>query len=125
MEKDDWHGSSWGGLRVRHGEATSEEPVEQPRGVTVAPRRAPKFDGEYEGAEPEDSDSDYVPDEDYDDDDEGNKGTIVGTALHGPKLGGSGGYEDMEMDDDWVRFKPVQHLLPRKILSFLILEPWT
>ncbi len=56
-------------------------------------------------ARPGPEDSDYSPYDDYDDEDDEesyDKGTVVGTSLHGIKLGVGGGYEDMEMDDDGV-----------------------
>ncbi|KAK4697466.1 hypothetical protein P7C71_g614, partial [Lecanoromycetidae sp. Uapishka_2] len=104
IEKDGWHGQSWGGLRVRHRKDNPEEPAQKSEeGVKIKPQRKPKFDGEFEGAKAEPGDSDYDSYGEYDDRNEEesyNKGTVVGTALHGPKFGGSGGYEDMEMDDE-------------------------
>lgn len=115
MEKDGWHGRSWGGLRVRHSEDTPKEPEETSGdGVKAQRKRVPRFDGKYVdgSAKPDPDDPDYDSYDDYDDEDDEesyNKGTVVGAALHGPRLGGSGGYEGMDMDDEGVCFQSLQH----------------
>lgn len=108
MEKEGWHGRSWGGLGVRPGDEKAKEAEEKfGQRAKGQPKQAPRFDGEYvdSSARPDPEDSDYSPYDDYDDEDDEesyDKGTVVGTALHGIKLGVGGGYEDMEMDDDGV-----------------------
>ena len=104
MEKNGWNGRSWGGLRVRAVEmqdGPSEEPKTDPNGCR---KRAPEFDGEYGtvyGGDDSDQE-DYDDYDDYDDDEESlSKGSVIGTGLHGVVLGGGGGLEDMDMDDDY------------------------
>lgn len=127
MEKDFWHDQGWGGMRVRHDEAkTPTEPNEKTGdGSKAKTKRAPKFDGEYRDAMPESVDSDYDSYGEYDveyDEESYNRGTVVGTALHGPKLGGYGGYEDMGMSDGRVHTSMLHVQLSMTMLSSSIPE---
>ncbi len=95
-------------MRVRPGDEKAKEAGDKSgEGAKAQPKRVPRFDGEYvdSSAKPDPEDSDYSPYDDYDDEDDEesyNKGTVIGTALHGINLRVDGGYEDMEMDDDGV-----------------------
>ena len=104
MEKYGWNGHSWGGLRVRAvglDDRQSEEPELDFNGRR---KSAPEFDGEFETANAGD-DSDHEEYEDYDEyddyDESVSKGSVVGTGLHGVVMGGGGGLEDMDTDDDY------------------------
>ncbi len=47
MEKDGWHGRSWGGLRVRPGDERANEAEEESgERAKAQPKQAPRFDGE-------------------------------------------------------------------------------